>query len=103
MCMARPTLWGSALCATHPEPVFEIHPNPVNPYGILEGEMTEVRSPFGKIRLKVCLTCKMLPDTIHISQGWEEANANELTGTENADPVSGFPNLKSVKCNIQKL
>ena len=103
MCMARPTLWESAICATHPEPVFEIHPNTANQYGISGGEMTEVRSQFGKIRLKACLTRKMLPDTIHISQGWEEANANELTGTENADPVSGFPNLKSMRCNIQKL
>jgi len=107
---------GNLLCYTHwqfryisklrkmsPEPIFEIHPNTANQYGILDGEMAEVRSPFGKIRLKACLTRNMLPDTIHISQGWEEANANELTGTENADPVSGFPNLKSMQCNIQKL
>jgi anaerobic selenocysteine-containing dehydrogenase len=92
----------SKLRKMSPEPIFEIHPKTANQYGISEGEMAEVRSPFGKIRLKACLTRKMLPDTIHISQGWEEANANELTGTENADPVSGFPNLKSIRCNIQK-
>ena len=86
-----------------PEPNFEIHPTTANQNGISEGEMAEVQSPFGKIRLKACLTPKMPPDTIHISQGWEEANANELTGTENADPVSGFPNLKSLRCNIRKL
>ena len=110
------TTGGNLLCYTHwqfryisklrkisPEPTFEVHPTTANQYGISEGEMAEVRSPFGKIRLKACLTHKMLPDTIHISQGWEEANVNELTGTENADPVSGFPNLKSIRCNIQKL
>lgn len=110
------TTGGNLLCYTHwqfryisklrkisPEPTFEVHPTTANQYGISEGEMAEVRSPFGKIRLKACLTRKMLPDTIHISQGWEEANVNELTGTENADPVSGFPNLKSIRCNIQKL
>jgi len=42
-------------------------------------------------------------DTIHIPQGWEEANANELTGSESADPVSGFPNLKSLRCRILRL
>jgi anaerobic selenocysteine-containing dehydrogenase len=93
----------SKLRKLSPEPIFEIHPKTANQYDIAEGEMAEVRSPFGKIRLKACLTRKMLLDTIHISQGWEEANVNELTGTENADPVSGFPNLKSAKCNIQKL
>jgi anaerobic selenocysteine-containing dehydrogenase len=110
------TTGGNLLCYTHwqyryisklkkmsPEPVFEIHPETANHYGILEGEMAEVRSPLGKIRLKACLTRKMLPETIHISQGWEEANVNELTGTDNADPISGFPNLKSLRCNIQKL
>jgi len=109
------TTGGNLHCYTHwqfrdisklrkmsPEPIFEIHPKTASQYSISEGERAEVRSPFGKIRLKACLTLKILPDTIHISQGWEEANANELTGTENADPVSGFPNLKSMRCNIQK-
>lgn len=110
------TTGGNLPCYTHwqyryisqlrkmsPEPIFEIHPKTASHYGISEGEMAEVRSPFGKIRLKARITRKMLPDTIHISQGWEEANVNELTGTENADPISGFPNLKSMRCNIQKL
>ena len=65
--------------------------------------MAEVRSPYGKIRLKAFLTGRMLSGAIHISQGWEEANVNELTGAENPDQISGFPNLKSVRCNLQKL
>ena len=79
--------------------MFEIHPATARQYNISEGDLVEVRSPFGKIRLKACLTAKMRPDTIYIPQGWEEANANELTGTENADPVSGFPNLKTFREN----
>ena len=110
------TTGGNLPCYTHwqfrdisklkkmsPDPIFEIHPMTANHYGISEGEMVEVRSPFGKIRIQACVTSKIHPDSIHIAQGWEEANANELTGTENADPVSGFPNLKSMRCNIQKL
>jgi anaerobic selenocysteine-containing dehydrogenase len=110
------TTGGNLLCYTHwqyryisklrkmsPVPAFEIHPETANRYGVLDGEMAEVRSPFGKIQLKARLTGKILPDTIHISQGWEEANVNELTGTEGADPISGFPNLKSTRCNIGKL
>jgi len=110
------TTGGNLPCYTHwqyryisklrkmsPEPAFEIHPVTANNYRISEGEMSEIRSPFGKIRLKACLTRRILPDTIHISQGWEEANVNELTGAENADPISGFPNLKSTRCHIRKL
>ena len=67
---------GNLLCYTHwqfryisklrkmsLEPIFEIHPKTANQYGISESEMVEVWSPFGKVRLKACLTRKMLPDT----------------------------------------
>ena len=68
-----------------------------------EGDLVEVRSLFGKIQLKACLTVKMRPDTICVPQGWEAANANELTGNKDSDPISGFPNLKSAKCSIHRL
>jgi anaerobic selenocysteine-containing dehydrogenase len=86
-----------------PEPVFEIHPSTAGQYGLSEGEMAEVQTPQGKIQLKAHLTDRICQDTIHIPQGWEEANANELTGSEGADPISGFPNLKSLRCRVQRL
>jgi anaerobic selenocysteine-containing dehydrogenase len=110
------TTGGNLLCYTHwqyryipklrkmsPEPVFDIHPDTASLYGLSEGDVAEVRSKYGKIQLKAHLTQKIRPDTIHITQGWEEANANILTGTENADPISGFPNLKSLKCSVRKV
>ena len=110
------TTGGNLLCFTHwqfryisklrkmsPEPIFEIHPETASQYDISEGEMAEVSSPCGKIRLKAFLTGRMLSGAIHISQGWQEANVNELTGADNPDRISGFPNLKSVRCNLQKL
>ena len=30
------------------------------------------------------------------------ANANELTGQNELDPISGFPNLKSVPCRVMR-
>jgi len=86
-----------------PDPMFEIHPDTALEYGLSEGYMSEIETSCGKIRLKARLTPEIGPDTIHIPQGWEEANANELTGLESADPVSGFSNLKSLKCRIRKL
>jgi anaerobic selenocysteine-containing dehydrogenase len=65
--------------------------------------MAEIQTKSGKIQLKAHLTDRIRPDTIHIAQGWEEANANLLTGTEPADPVSGFPNLKSLRCGVRKV
>ncbi|MBL7204760.1 MAG: molybdopterin-dependent oxidoreductase [Desulfobacteraceae bacterium] len=86
-----------------PDPMFEIHPDTALKYGLSEGGMSEIETSCGKIQLKARLTPKIRPDTIHVPQGWEEANANELTGSESADPVSGFPNLKSLRCRIRKL
>jgi anaerobic selenocysteine-containing dehydrogenase len=110
------TTGGNVLCYTHwqyryipklrkmsPDPVFDIHPNTALLYGLSEGDSAELRSAYGKIQLKAHLTPKIRPDTIHIAQGWEEANANLLTGVEDLDPVSGFPNLKSLKCCVQKI
>jgi anaerobic selenocysteine-containing dehydrogenase len=107
------TTGGNLLCYTHwqfhylsklkkmaPEPVCEIHPDTALACGVSEGEKVEVRTTFGSVRVAARLTERIRRDTIHIPQGWEEANANVLTGMSGADPISGFPNLKSVPCNL---
>ncbi|MBN2032988.1 MAG: molybdopterin-dependent oxidoreductase [Deltaproteobacteria bacterium] len=86
-----------------PEPLFEVHPQTALEWGIEDRETAEVRNANGKIRLKAHVTEKIRPDTIHIPQGWEEANANELSSGESPDPISGFPNLKSLRCRIEKI
>jgi formate dehydrogenase (coenzyme F420) alpha subunit len=86
-----------------PEPRVEIHPDTARRYGLADRDLAEVETPKGRIRLKTWLTPGIQPDTIHIPQGWEEANANELTGAETPDPISGFPNLKSNHCRIRKV
>ncbi len=86
-----------------PEPLFDVHPKTASRYGIAEGDMAEVQTPHGAIRLKASLSETIRHDTIHIPEGWEEANANILTSLEDTDPVSGFPNLKSIGCRIRKL
>lgn len=86
-----------------PEPMFEIHPHTALRCGISDGEMAEVLTANGSIQLKPHVTGRIRPDTIHVPQGWEEANANELSGGESPDPVSGFPNLKSLRCRVQEI
>jgi len=107
------TTGGNLLCYTHwqfhylsklkkmaPEPVCEIHPDTALAYGVSAGQRVEVRTTFGSVRVAARLTERIRRDTIHIPQGWEEANVNVLTGMSGADPISGFPNLKSVPCNL---
>jgi assimilatory nitrate reductase catalytic subunit len=86
-----------------PEPLFEIHPDAAATYGIEEGDLAELQTATGTLQLKARVTPRIRRDTLHIPHGWEEANANELTGLKDADPVSGFPNLKSVPCRVRKV
>jgi anaerobic selenocysteine-containing dehydrogenase len=110
------TTGGNLLCYLHwqfryipklrkmaPEPLFEIHPNTALQYGLSEGEMAEIQTKNGKIQIKAHLTDNIRPDTIHMPQGWEDACANELTPSDDTDPISGFPNLKSLRCSVRKI
>jgi assimilatory nitrate reductase catalytic subunit len=86
-----------------PEPKFEIQPITALRWDISDGEIADVKTVHGAIRLKALVTSKIRPDTIHVPQGWMEANVNELTSGERPDPVSGFPNLKSLRCRVDKI
>ena len=110
------TTGGNLLCYLHwqyryiprlrkmaPEPLFEIHPDTAARHRIGEGDTAEVQTAPGTIQLKAHVTPRIRPDTIHIPHGWEEANVNELTDIDDADPISGFPNLKSLRCRIQRV
>ncbi|MGD9053304.1 MAG: molybdopterin-dependent oxidoreductase, partial [Desulfobacterales bacterium] len=76
----------------YPDPIFEIHPDTAQLFQLSNNEIAEVNSAYGRIKLKSHVTPKIQPGVIHVPQGWEEANANELTGQEGFDPISGFPN-----------
>jgi len=107
------TTGGNLLCYTHwqfrylqklrkmaPEPECEIHPDTALQQGISDGDMVEVTTEHGRVRVRARLTGRIRRDTVHLPQGWEEANANVLTGMGGADPISGFPNLKAVPCRL---
>jgi hypothetical protein len=36
------------------------------------------------------------------SEPWRNANVNALTDLENRDPISGFPVLKALLCEVEK-
>ena len=86
-----------------PKPHLEMHPVTAEEHGFDEDELVEVQTRYGRLTLNAHLTERILPDTVHLAQGWEEANANELTGLDQMDPVSGFPNLKSLECSLHKI
>ena len=83
-----------------PEPLAEINPETAAKYGIGNGAMMVIETKRGKIKIKTKVTRDIIPDMVSIPHRWNEANANILTDSKPADPVVGYPALKSVLCKI---
>ena len=84
-----------------PEPMVEINPITARKNNIINGETVIIETKKGSIKIKVKITETIIPNVVAIPHGWATANENELTGTENLDPISGFPALKGVPCRIR--
>jgi anaerobic selenocysteine-containing dehydrogenase len=85
-----------------PEPVIEINTRTASALGIADGDLVNVESLRGAIKLKAKVTDDIHPDVVSIQHGWSDANGNYLTDDENRDPVSGYPNFRSILCRLTK-
>jgi anaerobic selenocysteine-containing dehydrogenase len=86
-----------------PEPIAELHPSTARNYGIVDGEEAIVETVKGNIKIKVKLSEDILPNVIAIPHGWAQANVNILTDINIRDPISGYPELKALRCRIKKM
>jgi len=85
-----------------PEPILDIHPETARAHGIDDGELVFVESARGRIKLKARLSEDLHPQIVAMMYGWSEANVNYLSDDTSRDPISGFPNLRSILCRIEK-
>jgi anaerobic selenocysteine-containing dehydrogenase len=86
-----------------PEPLVDINPQSAKGLAIADGEPVVLESPRGSITLKAKLTGDVPAGVLSIQHGWEEANANILTSNQPQDPISGYPGLKTVPCQVRKI
>jgi anaerobic selenocysteine-containing dehydrogenase len=86
-----------------PEPLAELHPQTAARYGVTDGDLIEVASPRGSIRLKARVTADVHPEVVSLLHGWEEANCNRLTDDQACDPVLSSPPLRSGLCAIHRI
>jgi anaerobic selenocysteine-containing dehydrogenase len=85
-----------------PEPVLDIHPNAAARVGIQSGELVALSTPYGRIDIRAYVTPEVREDCLRMTHGWEQGNANELTGLEHFDAVSGFPWLKALPGKVER-
>jgi anaerobic selenocysteine-containing dehydrogenase len=93
----------SSVHKTAPEPLAEIHPDTAALYGISDGDMMNIETQKGKIRMKAKTTDKLLRGVLSVPHGWDkDANCNLLTELEPRDPVTGYTEMKALLCRISK-
>jgi anaerobic selenocysteine-containing dehydrogenase len=99
------------LLKLQPYPLVTIHPRDAAPRDIQTGDQVFVVTPRGKVRYSAWVTQDIVPGVIEAnagggspiaSQPWRECNVNELTDSENRDPISGFPVYKALLCDVVK-
>ncbi len=84
-----------------PEPVAELHPKTAQEYDVSDGDMITVESLRGSIKIKARVTDGIVPGTVNLLHGWDEANANLLTDHQNCDPILATPSLRAALCRIE--
>ena len=96
----------SRLRRMQPTAKVEIHPEDADRLAIGAGDRVRVVSEVGSIviQAKIVDASHLRPGVIQIPHGWAgESNVNMLTLDLVNDPVSGFPQLKSVPVRLEKI
>ncbi len=90
------------LVREYPEALLEMHRDDANRLDIRNGEMVELFSKRGKVRIKTSISDRVQPGTVFSSFHFFETPINELT-TEAMDPKSKCPEFKVCAVNLQKV
>ena len=89
--------------------VVEINPVDADARGIQDGDIVSVLTASGQMSLKSCVTGDIYAGVVHIPYGggchrqiepWRRANVNTIVPPEVKDPISGYPVLKAVMCEV---
>ena len=93
----------AALTSLFPEGLTEIGPKTAETHGIADGDVIVVKSNRGQVKMKVRVDDRVAEGVVLVPHGWAgEANGNLLTDVNCREPIMGYPDQKSLQCNIRK-
>jgi len=99
------------LTKERPEPAVTINGEDARIRGIEDGDKVSITSPRGFVSMRAIVTDDIGRGFVEANhaggspvgpKAWQESNVNELTDLAQCDPISGFPNYKSLLCNVTK-
>lgn len=79
--------------------------------GIANGNKVVVETARGQVTYEARVTDNVQPGSVEVNvgggnplhpPGWRDSNTNYLTDMDNRDPISGFPVLKALLCQVRK-
>jgi len=111
--------FGIGLREKHPDPLVTIHPETASKLGIQDGDWAFIETARGRIRQKVKLTDRILPNVVNAEASWWfpekpgeepslfgafESNGNMLTidEPETLDPLTGGWCNRAMLCKVYK-
>ncbi len=81
---------------------LDIHPEDASRLGIQDGDLVQVSSRRGSVRVKAQITEKSAPGLLFMSFHWREVPTNQLTLNE-YDPISGTAQYKACAVKVEKV
>lgn len=84
------------------EPCLEMHPDKAREMGLIEGEKVIVASSRASIEINIAFNNDIEPRVVFIPHGWDQVNANTLTGKGNLDPITAFPLDRCINVRVSK-
>jgi len=84
----------------NPEPLAEVHPATATQYKLTDGGLAQIETKNGKIKMRVRTTEKLALGVVSVPHGWAGANVNLLFDMDIIDPITAYPDFKTVLCRM---
>jgi len=85
---------------SNPEPLAEIHPATAAQYGLLNGTMAKIETKTGQMQMRISTNENLALGVVSVPHGWADANVNLLVDMEVFDPITAYPDFKTVLCKV---
>jgi anaerobic selenocysteine-containing dehydrogenase len=89
-----------ALRNSNPESLAEIHPVTASQHKLTDGCWAQLETKNGKIKMRVRTTEKLALGVVSVPHGWAVANVNLLFDMDTIDPITAYPDFKTVLCRM---
>jgi anaerobic selenocysteine-containing dehydrogenase len=84
------------------EPAVLLHPLDAAAAGISDGDLVDVLSAAGALRVRAQVTEAIAPGAVSVPHGWGGANVNQLiSARELLDPLTGMPRLSGTPVSVR--